>query len=140
MNTLSRLSTVAIVCLCSTPCFARQWTDSTGKFSVEAELVSLNADTVVLQKANHEVIAIPLDKLSAKDREYLKSKEVTDAQEQQSKQYHTWTLVGGRQVVGRVVDYGRKDVTIQRRRGRIYINDRHFENLAGVRYRPKPGA
>ena len=36
----------------------------------------------------------------------------------------TWTMQGGLKVVGRVVDYVRRDLTVQRRRGKIYANGR----------------
>ena len=48
------------------------------------------------------------------------------------KQPQTWTMADGTKVVGKVVDFTRKDVTIQRRRGRIYVNDRVFENLPPI--------
>jgi hypothetical protein len=43
-----------------------------------------------------------------------------------------WTMASGLKVVGRVVGYARKDVTVQRRRGKIYVNDRTFDNLPAV--------
>ena len=49
----------------------RTWKDSTGQFSVEAELVDHDASQVVLKKGSGEQIAVPLAKLSAADRKYL---------------------------------------------------------------------
>ena len=37
------------------PGWARKWTDNTGKFSVEAELVEVKDDKVVLRQPNREI-------------------------------------------------------------------------------------
>jgi len=52
---------------------AREWTDSTGVFTVEAELVEVAGTTVRLKKPNGTIIAVPLGRLSAADQQYLKS-------------------------------------------------------------------
>lgn len=49
----------------------RTWTDVSGKFSVEAELVERGADQVVLQKNSGEQITVPIARLSGRDRRYL---------------------------------------------------------------------
>ena len=41
----------------------------------------------------------------------------------------TWTLRDGTKIAGRAVDYASRDVTIQRRRGQIFVNDRRLANL-----------
>jgi hypothetical protein len=53
----------------------RLWTDATGKFRIEAELVSVVDGKVMLKKKEGNVITVPLDKLSAEDQEFLKEKE-----------------------------------------------------------------
>ena len=55
------------------PGWARKWSDATGKFSVEAELVEVKADKVVLRKAGGSEITVPLARLSQVDRRYLES-------------------------------------------------------------------
>jgi WD40 repeat protein len=52
---------------------AREWSDSSGKFKVQAELVAVRSGKVILEKADGSVISVPLDRLSAADQEYLKS-------------------------------------------------------------------
>ena len=54
---------------------AREWTDSTGTFKVEAELVAVRAGKAILSKADGSVLSVAVDKLSAKDQAYLKSLE-----------------------------------------------------------------
>jgi len=107
----------------------RVWTDSTGKYTLEAQFVAASDSTVVLKRADHELVSIPLDKLSEKDREYVQSKEASDFSRQSLEARQTWKLRDGTQLTGRIVDFASRDVTIQRRRGRIYVNDRPLENL-----------
>lgn len=111
---------------------ARTWTDTTGRYTLDAELIAFNDSTVVLERADHELAAVPIEKLSQADREFLKTKEAADARDGLSKRTQTWTMADGTRVVGKVVDFTRKDVTIQRRRGRIYVNDRAFDNLPAI--------
>ncbi len=54
--------------------FAREWADATGKFRIEAELVVVRGDKVVLEKSDGSIISIPIDRLSKSDREFLKQK------------------------------------------------------------------
>jgi hypothetical protein len=54
------------------PAAPRKWTDDTGRYSVEAELVDVKDGKVVLRKADGTTVEVPLDKLSAADREYLR--------------------------------------------------------------------
>ena len=57
---------------------ARVWTDSTGRYTLEADLVASNDRMIVLQRADHELGAFPLDKLSARDREFVKSQQTLE--------------------------------------------------------------
>jgi hypothetical protein len=107
----------------------RVWTDSTGSYSVEADLVAFDDTTVVLQRADHDLVAIPIEKLSEKDRKYLKSRDAGDLMKQSIDGLQTWTLRSGTKITGRIVDFTERDMTVQRRRGRIYVNDRVLENL-----------
>jgi hypothetical protein len=111
---------------------ARVWTDSTGKYTLEANLVAFDDNMVILQRADHELGGVAIDKLSEKDREYLKSKEAGEEASKVTGKTQLWTLANGLKVPGKVVDYARKEVTLQRRRGKIYANDRQFENLPEI--------
>src|SRR4249919_560298 len=81
--------------------FARVWTDSTGKYSIEADLIAFNDATVVLQRADHQLGQVPIDKLSQADRDYLKGKEAGDAVQKVSGATQTWTLRTGEKIIGR---------------------------------------
>ena len=61
--------------LCAIPVAdARTWKDVTGKFSVEADFVSLDGDQVTLRNAEGKEATLPLAKLRPEDREYAKQK------------------------------------------------------------------
>ncbi|MGC3968641.1 MAG: SHD1 domain-containing protein [Pirellulales bacterium] len=49
----------------------RQWTDSTGAFSIRAELVEVSKGNVVLKKEDGTTVTVPVDRLSAVDKNYL---------------------------------------------------------------------
>jgi hypothetical protein len=108
---------------------ARQWTDATGKYSIEADLLGFDDENVVLQRADKELGVFRIDQLSEKDREFLKSKDASDIHQENVGVLQTWTTQSGLKLVGRLVDYARGDIVIQRRRGRMYVNDRAFDNL-----------
>jgi hypothetical protein len=111
---------------------ARVWTDSTGRYSIEADLIAFNNKVVILQRADHELGQVPVEKLSPADREYLKTKVASEATQKVTGAMQTWQLRNGLKLVGRVVGYARKQLTVQRRRGKIYVNDRSFDNLPEV--------
>ncbi len=114
------------------PADARTWKDVTGIYKIEAELIGFNDQMVILQRENKELGAIPITKLSAEDREYLKSKEAMETHDQNLGTMQTWTTVNGLKVIGRIVDYAQREVTIQRRRGKLYVNDQQYDNLPPV--------
>jgi hypothetical protein len=111
---------------------ARTWTDSTGNYRVQADMIAFNDAIVVLKKENHQLVAVPIEKLSTADQSYLKSKEVADRSRRSADAMQTWTMASGLRVVGRVRDFAKRDVTIQRRHGKIYVNDRRLDNLPEV--------
>ncbi|TWT78506.1 Thiol-disulfide oxidoreductase ResA [Posidoniimonas polymericola] len=49
----------------------RTWTDVSGRFAIEAELVDVSDDVVRLRKADGEEVSVPLNRLSKPDREFL---------------------------------------------------------------------
>ena len=64
---------VSLLLIAAAPASARKWTNDTGKFSVEAELVEAKDGSVTLKKQNGKVITVPLSKLSKADRDFLAS-------------------------------------------------------------------
>ena len=49
----------------------RTWSDSTGKFKLQATLVNNTAGTVRLEKEDGKIISLPVSKLSKADQRYL---------------------------------------------------------------------
>jgi mono/diheme cytochrome c family protein len=52
---------------------AREWVDATGKSKINAEFVALRSGKAILEKPDGSIIAVPLEKLSAADREFIRS-------------------------------------------------------------------
>src|SRR3982750_1716796 len=96
---------------------ARIWTDSTGRYKVDADLIAFDDKTVILQRPDHELGQVPIEKLSQADRDYLKSKEANETAKKISGANQTWTLRNGLKIVGKVVGYSRKELVLQLRRG-----------------------
>src|SRR5689334_15088240 len=119
----------AVVCAIPSPVGARVWTDSTGRYKIDANLVAFNDKTVILQRPDHELGQIPIEKLSQADRAFLKTKEAGEAVNKLSGAMQTWTLKDGTKIIGRVVGYAHKQFTVTLRGGNIFVNDRLFENL-----------
>ncbi|HMP07951.1 MAG TPA: SHD1 domain-containing protein [Lacipirellulaceae bacterium] len=107
----------------------RTWSDATGAYTLEAELVGFNERSVVLKRADHELAAFPIDQLAEADRAYLESAEAREAEKARRDGLQTWKLRGGQEIVGRLVDYAHREFTVQRRRRRVYVNDRPLDNL-----------
>lgn len=49
----------------------RTWTDRSGKFSIEAELVKISGDKVLLRKSDGSTLAVAIEALSADDQKHL---------------------------------------------------------------------
>lgn len=111
---------------------ARTWTDSTGNYRTEADLIGFDDTTVVLKKADHQLVAVAVARLSKEDQAYLQSKEAIEHRRGSASTMQTWTMASGLKVIGKVVDYARREINIQRRRGKIYVNDRLFDNLPDI--------
>lgn len=58
---------------------AREWTDATGKYRIEAKLVVVHGDKVVLERPDGKIISIPVAKLSDEDQTFLKELTATKA-------------------------------------------------------------
>ncbi len=73
--------TIALVAMgaSTTNAEVRTWTDNTGRFSVEAELVVIRADRIVLEKADGATANVAIARLSEADREFLKTAAKLDA-------------------------------------------------------------
>jgi hypothetical protein len=132
-KTLLFAQLLAVICV-APALGARKWTDATGQYTVEGDMIGATETVVVIQKTDKkkDLVAIRINQLSKADQEYVKSREAADATQRAADGEQKWTMRTGLEVNARVVDYGRRDVTLQRRRSKIYVNDRLFDNLSGV--------
>ena len=55
----------------------RKWTDTTGKFKVEAKFMGIIGGKVKLMKADETTQLVPIDKLSESDREWITERKRT---------------------------------------------------------------
>ncbi|TWU66594.1 hypothetical protein V7x_21630 [Crateriforma conspicua] len=132
LRALSPVILLAAAACLATPAHARTWTDKTGVYTIDADLFAFNDEHVVLQRADGELGMYKLEDLSDADREYLKDEDALEASQANLDKQQVWTLTSGAKVKGLVVDYARVEVSIQRRRGKLYINDRAYKNLPPV--------
>lgn len=51
----------------------RSWTDNTGQYKVEAQLVGVKDGLVQLERVSGSVITIPLERLSETDQQFVRS-------------------------------------------------------------------
>ncbi|NQU19719.1 MAG: FMN-binding protein [Candidatus Nealsonbacteria bacterium] len=68
---LLTLTVVLSVC-CAAGAAERTWTDASGSFTINAEMVDYHDGNVHLRRTNGKIAVVPLDKLSAADRAYVK--------------------------------------------------------------------
>jgi hypothetical protein len=122
----------------STPLSAREWKDSSGKYSVEADLIAFTDDQVVLKREDGKLVTLDRNMVSAADRKFLESKEAEEIHQERASKPQIWTMKGGWKIAGHPVGYGRKEIVMQRRRGKVYVNDRVLDNLPEVYQRMLP--
>ena len=53
----------------------REWTDSTGGFKMEAEVVAIRGTNVILEKTDGQFISIPMSRLSNADQQFLRDQQ-----------------------------------------------------------------
>ena len=111
---------------------ARTWKDKSGIYSIEGELFAFNDEHVVIERSDGQLGMFRIDIFSDDDVAYLKQEEVKKASRDNMDREQAWEMANGTKVFGTLVDFARKKVQIQRRRGKIYINDRVFDGLPPV--------
>lgn len=117
------LLVIAVTLLNTQSLQARKWTDATGQFSVEADFVRRQGDTVVLRKQNGREIMVPWNKLSPSDQEYASSAPSDPPQRQMP-------MTGDRAALVKAI-VARGDSAQQ--------SDKHFAYQLALRYNPGDG-
>lgn len=124
------LLTIVVLCACAAPAAAREWTDASGKYHQEAELVAFDGHLVVLKKARGRLVAIPLDSLSTADQDYLKSQQAKNDMAAAASKDRAWTLIDGKKFTGDVLKFGEKEIVVSRKFGKLYVNGKPFSELS----------
>jgi hypothetical protein len=135
---MARFAAVVIAVLLVSAAQARVWKDASGKYSFEADLIAYNDTDLVLQKPDKTLVAVDMEQLSSEDQKYVESEEAAEAVDKRGAKKQVWTMRSGLEVIGKVIDYVRKDVTFSMSRGKIYVNDQLFDNLTGVQQKVVP--
>lgn len=114
---------------------SREWADKTGNVKVNGTLIAADQKDIVVRLdqpvKGRELLAIEIAQLSDADQKFLMLEE-SEGQLKSATEKHSWSLRNGMNVFGKVVGFNRKEVTLQRRRGKLYVNDRPFDNLPEV--------
>lgn len=129
---LRAYSVLVLVACAVAPAQARKWSDATGNYTLEADLVGFDDEMVILQRKDKQLGSCEINKLSKEDQEFLKTKEASAAHDSNLSKMQTWTTKSGIKVPGRIVDYFQDEVTLQRRRGKTYVNDKVYGNLPEI--------
>lgn len=128
------LSLLSMGLICS-QVVAREWADKSGNVKVNGTLIAADQKDIVVKLdqpvKGRELLAIEIAQLSEADQKFLMAEE-SEGQLKSASEKHSWSFKNGMTVFGKVIGFNRKDVTLQRRRGRLYVNDRPFDNLPEV--------
>ena len=107
----------------------RVWTDISGEHSAQAALVDFDKEMVVLKTPSGRLIALPIAKLSKADQEFLRSQDAAEVCKSHCGGNRTWVLRDGTKLAGRIISYAPNKLTIQRRLGKIFVNDKPYREL-----------
>lgn len=134
MPTAKLVVLVVFALLCTRPANARQWSDATGLFKLEAEVFATSSDTVVLKKKSGALVAFKIDQLSPDDQKFLaaqkaEAKNEVDQATDPTTDIQTWTSRDGFELRGRVIAFGRREVVIMRLAGVVNVNGTALSRL-----------
>lgn len=132
---LSRLTCTCVFIACVVPsmtALGRIWSSENGHYKMEAELISFSKEAAVLKRPTGELVAVVVKELSKEDQEYLNSKETQEKASKSASELQTWTTANGMKVRGRVLAFGKKNLVVQRKLGKVHIGDTMFSELDGL--------
>ena len=125
---------LAISCLCASLLLSQtsqgtEWTDATGRFKIEANLIAVNDDVVVLKTKDGRLIAVEIAQLSKANQEFLKSDEAAASKLDAKDKDHTWRLLGDHKVTGRIAGYFAQDMVVERRNAKLFVDETQESDL-----------
>jgi len=106
------------------PIRAREWSDNSGHFKVEADLIAFDGETVVLRAKAGRLLALKLADLSKTDVEYLKTPEVAGFENSAPipEAPTEWSLQNGQVVRGAITGIGIQQLVIFRHDSKVHIS------------------
>ncbi len=120
---------IALALSVPSPLLARTWTDVSGRFKVEADLLAINDDVVVLKTAEGRLIAVEIKQLSVGDQAFLKSEEAGAGKLADRDKDHVWNLKGDLKVIGRLAGYFTHELIVGRRNARLFVDGTEEDKL-----------
>jgi hypothetical protein len=100
---------------------ARTWTDATGRFKVDADLIAINDDVVVLKSKSGRLIAVEIAQLSPGDQDFLRTEEAGTSKLGAKDKDHVWRLQGDAKLTGSIVGYFAQDLIVERRNAKLFV-------------------
>jgi hypothetical protein len=125
---------LSVVCATLSTCVcpainARDWSDSTGTYKFEGDLIAASEDTVVVRRKKGDLQAYQIEQLSEDDKAFVKSYLADSSGETDPKEMHTWTGREGFRFRGRVVGYGTRTIVVAHDRGTTTIDKKTMDKL-----------
>ncbi|MFG0264484.1 MAG: SHD1 domain-containing protein [Rhodopirellula sp. JB055] len=122
-----------VVAVLSTASFAsakpRTWTSANGAYKLEGELIGSNDTTAILKRrGSGRLAAVELQDLSDEDREFV-TKLTKERSSDDDLEMHTWTSREGLKIRARILAYGKKEYTLDRKLGAVTINGKAFSTF-----------
>ncbi|MEM9365198.1 MAG: SHD1 domain-containing protein [Planctomycetota bacterium] len=114
---------------------AREWKSLKGEYSVEAELIASDDEHAILKRESGKLVMVRQAELSDADRQFLKSKDVSERLSESVSTMQTWTSKDGLKIRGRVLAFGRKETTLARSRAKVTIDGTKFGDFDDLHQR-----
>ncbi len=110
--------------------FGRTWSDSSGKFKVEADLIAQSAERVVLKTKKDKLISLDIKQLSEEDQKYLATAEASVERLADSDKDHVWQLnIEDLKLIGKLAGYYAEDYVVERLMSRPMVNGKKEKDL-----------
>lgn len=122
MKTVVAYCSLLVVLLLTQIGQTREWSDASGKFKIQADLLAINDDVVVLKAKDGRLIAVEIGQLSKQDQDFLRSEEAGATKLDAKDKDHVWRLQGDRKIIGRVVGYFAQDLVVERRNAKLFVD------------------
>jgi len=125
---------LAVVCATLTTCVcpvtdARDWSDATGTYKFEGDLIAASEDTVVVRRKKGDLQAYQIAQLSDDDKTFVRSHLEDTGKKTDPEEMQTWTGRAGFRFRGRVVGYGRGTIVVGHERGTTTVDKKTIDKL-----------